>query len=211
MAYLLQNRAERRRSHRRKSVALPWLCLSKKKKTSPTNDALGRPSTISYPDNRKSIYGYDANGNKTDDTEYGTDGTFKNTHTDYDSLNRPATVTYPDGGRQVTTYYPQGWVEDSIDENHNDTHSVYDAAGRKTTQTAGFGSMQAQETDYGYDANGNQTTLAVGGQLQSTTGYDSLNRATTVLYPQPSGEAMVGPSVTQLDADGRKISQTDLA
>jgi RHS repeat-associated protein len=171
-------------------------------------DSMGRPVTIEQPDGKKSVYVYDpATGNRTDDYEYGTDGTtFRNTHTDYDTLNRPITVTYPDGGKTSTQYYPQGWVMDSIDENQVDTHFVVDNAGRKNSQTT-TGTGLSQETQFAYDADGNQTTLTVDGQEQYTTQYDNLNRAVTVSYPG----GIAGPSVTQYDNDGRKIAQIDQA
>jgi RHS repeat-associated protein len=182
----------------------------KQRQTNDFYDAMGRAATIQYPDNRMSVYGYDPNGNRTDDTEYGTDGSSRNTHTDYDSLNHPVTVTYPDTNRTISVYDGQGRVTDSYDENGSHTHYDYDNAGRRLDMIAGVGSIN-QESQYGYDANGNQTTLTVAGQLQSTTGYDTLNRATTVTYPQPAGQAYVNPSITVYDADGRKTQTIDQA
>ena len=157
-----------------------------------------------------SAYGYDANGNRTSDSEYGKDHTLHLTQTQYDSLNHPATVLYVDGGRTISVYDGQGRVTDSFDENGNQTHYDYDQAGRRTDSIAGYNGAKPQETVYGYDNNGNQTTVMVGGQLQSTTGYDSLNRVATVTYPQPAGGNVL-PVVTGYDPDGRKVSQNDMA
>ncbi len=173
-------------------------------------DAAGRAATIQYPDTRKSVYVYDNNGNRVTDSEYGTDGTVHVTYTGYDTLNHPATVAYLDGSKTISAYDGQGRVTDSFDENGNQTHYDYDQAGRRIDQYAGFNGGQPQETNYGYDNNGNQTSVMVGGVLQSTTGYDALNRAATVSYPQPSGQSIL-PVVTTFDPDGRKISQNDMA
>jgi RHS repeat-associated protein len=183
----------------------------KKRDTSHFYDAQGRVASIVYTDKRESVYGYDNEGHRTSDTEYGTDKSPHSTTTKYDDLGRSVAVTYADGGHVSTTYYPQGWVEDTIDENGNDTHFVYDSAGRKTSQTTAYQTGLDQETDFGYDADGNQTTLTVAGQLQSTTQYDGMNRAATIVYPQPGGPAIVGPFITQYDNDGRKTGQVDQA
>ena len=173
-------------------------------------DPQGRPISIQYPDGRKSVYQYDANGNKTYDYEYGWDNTLLVTHTEYDSLNHPATIIYPDNSAVTSVYDGQGRVTDSYDENGHDTHTVYDQDSRAVTVIAGYLSpLGSQETDSTYDGNGNQTTIIVSGVLQSTTGYDSLNRPATVT--PGNGQVMVQSIITTYDSDGRKVSQNDLA
>ena len=47
--------------------------------------------------------------------------------------------------------------------------------------------------------------------MQSTTQYDSLNRAATIVYPTALGPGLCGAFITVYDADGRKAKTIDQA
>ena len=83
----------------------------KNRQTSTFYDSMGRPNQIEMPDGRKSVYAYDANGNRTSDSETGTDGTSRSTDTTYDQLNRAVTVNYPDGTHTASVTYPQSSIQ----------------------------------------------------------------------------------------------------
>jgi len=166
-------------------------------------DSMGRPVTVQQPDSRKSVYGYDANGNRVEDTEYGTDGTSRSTNTVYDQINRAVTVQYPDGSHTASAYDPQSRVVDSFDENNNDTHNVYDQASRKLTVIAGYNSNVAQETDFTYDNDGNQSTMHDARGDNTGYAYDNMNRQTQTTFQDGSS------TMTTYDNDGRKISFRD--
>jgi len=177
----------------------------KQRQISTFYDSMGRPVTIEQPDNRKSVYEYDANGNRIEDTEYGTDGTNRSTGTVYDQINRAVTVNYPDGTHTASVYDPQSRVTDSFDENNNDTHSVYDQDSRKTTVVAGYSSAVAQETDFTYDNDGNQATMRDANGHTTGYSYDNLNRQTQVNFIDGTF------TMTTYDNDGRKLSFRDQA
>jgi RHS repeat-associated protein len=177
----------------------------KQRQISTFYDSMGRPVTIEQPDNRKSVYEYDANGNRIEDTEYGTDGTNRSTGTVYDQINRAVTVNYPDGTHTASVYDPQSRVTDSFDENNNDTHSVYDQDSRKTTVVGGYNSSVAQETDYTYDNDGNQLTMHDARGNNTGYSYDNLNRQTQVNFIDGTF------TMTTYDNDGRKLSFRDQA
>ena len=173
-------------------------------------DSMGRTKTIQYPDGRKSVYDYDNEGHRTADHEFGTDNSDHETQTIYDSMNHPISIIYPGNSSVGNIYDGQGRVTDSYDENNNHTHFEYDQAGRRAIQVVGIGgTTPAQTTEYGYDNNGNQTGVTVASVLQSTTGYDALNRPATVIMG--NGQVSVQPMITTYDNDGRKLSQNDLA
>ena len=176
-------------------------------------DAMGRSVSVQYPDGREVTFGYDNEGNKTSQTTIGSNGAgSQSSFTHYDLLGRADAVTNTDGFSFTRMIHDgQGRMIDTVDELGNDTHTDYDQASRRLDTIAGFGTAQAQETQYGYDNNGNVTTVSVGNVLQSTTGYDSLNRAATVTYQQPLNEPAIQPVITTYDADSRKLSQTDQA
>ena len=166
-------------------------------------DSMGRSVSIQYPDNRFVTYGYDNEGHKISETTIGSNNAGSLTsYTHYDLLGRADAVTNTDGFSFTRTVYDgQGRVTDSYDELGNDTHTDYDQASRKLDVIAGSG---LQTTAFTYDNNGNVLTVSVAGVNQSTTSYNSLNRATTISY---QGSAL--PVITSYDADSRKLSQTD--
>jgi len=89
----------------------------------------------SAPLGRTTSYVYDANGNKTSETD-------ANNHTttyQYDALNRLTLTTYPDNTTTKYTYDFRNNVIDATDQLGRVTHNVYDLAGRSTSATTANG------------------------------------------------------------------------
>jgi trimeric autotransporter adhesin len=113
------------------------------------------------------------------------------------------TYTYDSDGEQTSATSPDGNVSGSNAGNYT-TVSAYNSDGQKTSVTKAGGSgatVTPRTTHYGYDANGNQTTLEDARGYVTTTAYNADNKAT--LVTNPDGDA----TLTCYDGDGN-VAQT---
>jgi RHS repeat-associated protein len=104
----------------------------------------------------------------------------------YDPLNRltgkvdPAAGTIP--ANTITTVYDlQNRVTNVSDTYGNTLAMVYDAIGRKTSQTDTSPTLSAKTVSYQYDAAGNRTRLTWPDGYYAAYGYDAVNHPTTVI------------------------------
>ncbi len=141
----------------------------------------------------------------------------------YDDYRRPRSVTTPGHNTAVTAYSyydANGTGEDYSHTDANVTHTVspsgkkgtivYDENRRKITVTVAVGTSDAATTSYGYDNNGNLTSVISpkeqSGQpfanKSTTTGYDARNRIGWIKDPLGNTTSFT------YDAAGRKASIT---
>jgi RHS repeat-associated protein len=106
--------------------------------------------------------------------------------------------TYNSDGEQLTQVAPDGNVSGANAGNYTTT-TAYAADGGKTSVTQGNGSGYTdtpRQTQYGYDGDGNQTTVEDARGYTTTTKYNADDEATMV--SNPDGDA----SLTCYDGDG---------
>jgi RHS repeat-associated protein len=161
-------------------------------------DALGNLIQTVAPLSRTSSSTYDANGNKTSDT----DARGNTTSYQYDALNRLVTTTYPDKTTSTRTYDFRNNVVTETDQGGNVTLHAYDLAGRQTSVTRGYGSSNPSTTSYTYDAAGRKTSET--DSLGHTTGYtyDEAGRLIAI-------SGVKGNTSYTYDDAGNRISSTD--
>jgi RHS repeat-associated protein len=95
------------------------------------------------------------------------------------------TYAYDGDGEQTSTVSPDGNLSGANAGNYT-TVTAYNADGNVTSTAAGGGSgatITPRVTSYGYDANGNQTTVQDARGYTTTTGYDAADQATMVTDP----------------------------
>ncbi len=148
-------------------------------------DGLGRECAVSNPT-------YSGSGPVSctasqNPAQTGTDGI---TYFAYDALGRKKLQTQPDGSTESWTY--TGNTVDFYDEDQDHWQRTSDALGRLTkvleNDPAGSGTLSL-ETDYGYDALNNLTSVnQLGGSGDTSRtrgfGYDSLSRLTSANNPE---------------------------
>lgn len=143
-------------------------------------DGAGHVTSVTDPAGNRTTYGYDANGNRTTVTDpAGRVTTYR-----YDAANRLTQVVNPAGKITTTTYDPAGNVTAVTDPTGAKTTHIYDAANRPIATTTprgnAAGANPAQHTTtFGYDANGNQTSVTDPTAAVTRTSYDTLNRSVT--------------------------------
>jgi RHS repeat-associated protein len=160
----------------------------------------GPPSSTLDSLGRTTSYTYDSNGNTTSYTDPS-----HNTYTyAYDALNRLTQIGLP---TQPKTYYTFSYdfrnhIVDSIDPAGNDTHNMFDAAGRLVSVTNGYGSSVATTTNYVYYNDG---------KVQSVT--DALGNSTNYTYDAAGNLISVQRGTVAVnfayDNARNRISQTD--
>ncbi len=123
--------------------------------TETTYDALGRTTSIKYPDNETVNYTYDAGGNLSQVTGYAT-------YTNHNALGQAQGVVYGNG---VTTTY-------QYDSTNNRLSSII------TTKTTDPGSLAYINRTYTYDNGGNVKKIKdfINNSRTQTFVYDELNR-----------------------------------
>ncbi|NWF65696.1 MAG: RHS repeat protein, partial [Chloroflexi bacterium] len=135
--------------------------------TTTTHDALGRPLTVTAPDNTSTTYSYDGL------TTTVTDANGHSTTTDMDVWGRTTVVTPPSGPAVMFTYDPLGNLLTA--ERGGATMTLtYDNAGRKLTMD----DPDMGDWSYTYDALGDLLTQTDARGCVLTMTYDSLNRLT---------------------------------
>lgn len=165
-------------------------------KTSWTYNQDGQPVTKTDPDGNTTSYGYDAAGNLVTTTgpavtvqSYGTTAgsTSPVTRYGYDTFGDQTQAEDPDGNVTTTAYDPAGRVS-SV------TQPPYTPPGSSSAITA--------VTRYGYDEDGNLTSVTDPlGNVTSYT-YDALGDVTSATTP-------LGTTSYTYDADGEQLSATD--
>lgn len=90
-----------------------------------------------------------------------------------DALGNRTTYAYDAASRMVSVFEPATTAGGSAVESRYE----YDALDRLVSQTAAYGTADAQQTKFGYDAVGNRISLTDAGDNVTTWHYDALNRA----------------------------------
>ncbi|MFE2346063.1 DUF6531 domain-containing protein [Kitasatospora cineracea] len=131
--------------------------------TSYTYDADGQLSTTTDPLGHVTTYGYDSEGNRTTVT---------------DAAGKTWTSTFDWAGDNTSTTDPLG----------NKTTSTYDKNKRQTTVVSARGNASGANpatytTTFGYDANGNRTSITGPTGAVATVAYDEVNRPVTATDP----------------------------
>jgi RHS repeat-associated protein len=163
-------------------------------------DDQGRLIQTLYPDTFSEYSSYDANGNRTSST----DKLGRVAYYFYDALNRLTNTLYADDTSTSTVYDDLGRVQFGIDARGVTNAPGYDVAGRRVAMTNAYGVANVQTVSfYGYDANGNQTTLTDARNNTTTNVFDALNRTVEVDYPDGT------KTFTGYDAAGRRVAETN--
>lgn len=131
-------------------------------------DALGRVKGATRGGVSMS-YAYDADGNRTQRTDY--NGAV--TSYTYDNLNRLTQIAYPDTTTAAYAYDAISRLTTATNQNGAVT-IAYDNRNRVQSVTDVFG----RAISYGYDANGNRTSMSLGTLAGTSYTYDALNRPT---------------------------------
>ncbi|WP_137940419.1 RHS repeat domain-containing protein, partial [Chitinivorax sp. B] len=165
-------------------------------------DALNRLVESTDALGRRTVYAYDAAGNRISSSLYDVGGTVPavvNRYR-YDAANRLVEESI-DGVAGSTVYgYDHAGNKTSVtDGNGHTTLYTYDANRRLETQTDAEGNV----TRYGYDAVGNRTHLTNGAGKTTTYRYDSLRQLVEEI------DANQISVKHQYDAVGNRIADTD--
>ncbi len=161
-------------------------------------DALGRAVTVRYPDSTYSWNVYDAEGRRIQTRDRGG----RITSYAYDDLGRPVTTFHPGSEWTANAYDNRGAVTLTEDAEGRWTRYAYDAAGRRTSTVEGGPGGATRTTSYGYDRNGNQTSVTDANGT-TTTQYDAMNRPTTITFPNGRRR------ITEYDLLGRRTASVD--
>jgi RHS repeat-associated protein len=164
--------------------------------TKTSYDPDGRALTVSDGDHFTSQNSYDLMGNLVSNT----DQNGKTTHNWFDALNRLFLSLDPDGHFSQTLYDAAGQTVGSVDGAGDVTMSTLDGDGEQTAQMDGNSN---NVTDWGYNADGAQTSET--DPDQNPTRYLTDGYGEVVGTVDPLGNV----NQTVLDADGRVASITD--
>ncbi len=138
-------------------------------------DAQARQTKRTGPAGRASLTTYDPAGLR----KTATDPSGRVTTFTYGPSGQPSAVTYSDAGTPGVTdiEYDAAGRQVLMADGSGTSHRAYNAFGQLTSQTTGAGST----IGYGYDGNGNQTSLTYPGAGQTVTRtFDNANRLSAV-------------------------------
>jgi len=172
-------------------------------------------------------YTYDANGNLVREIRYDVTGIaipadpasalavalHRVSQSKYDILDRPIEHIDPAGKSSFTAYDSAGRVLTTTDELLRVTTNSYDMAGRLTQVTmpdadgSGATTTDIPIIKYGYDYNGNQTSITDPSNYITSYEYDFLNRKTKATLPDPD---LNGPTNPGPDGNGPQVSPVNL-
>ncbi|MCF6521540.1 RHS repeat protein [Streptomyces sp. JJ36] len=147
-------------------------------------DARGLLASATDPLGRTTRYGYDGRGLLTSVTNpAGARTTYA-----YDAAGRLTLTTGPDGATTRRTYDAAGNLTSETDPLGNTTTHRYDTANRLVATVSPRGNADGADpadhtTTYGYDANGNRTSVTGPTGAVTTTAYDDVDRAVRVTDP----------------------------
>ncbi|MFF4219382.1 FG-GAP-like repeat-containing protein [Streptomyces nondiastaticus] len=152
--------------------------------TTYTYDGRGLLRTAKDPLGHTTVYGYDGVGRLTSVK----DATGRTATYEYDGENRLTKTVNPAGKAATRAYDANGNLTTVTDALGNKTTYAYDKANRLIAEVSPRGNAQgadaaAYTTSYGYDANGNRTTVTDPTGAVTTTSYDSLGRPVSVTDP----------------------------
>ena len=156
-----------------------------------TPPAQDLPCATINPDDVVTQLGYDAQGDQTSSSTPDGNG----------SQLATSTNTYDADGERTTQVAPDGNVSGANAGNYTTT-TVWNADAEQTSVTQGNGSGYTdtpRTTGYGYDGDGNQTTVQDARGYTTTTTYNADDEAT--LVTDPDGNA----SLTCYDGDGNTV------
>ncbi|HEV8436077.1 MAG TPA: DUF6531 domain-containing protein, partial [Thermoanaerobaculia bacterium] len=186
--------------------------------TSYTYDPRGRVAsltrTISSTVSERIEYDYDPNTGQRSadrflDNSSGSFVTRKSVSYAYDSFGRLAQITYPDAAKVTYAYDAAGTLSTVQDENHQNppdpgpnTFYSYNATGAvaNVSQTLGGGLIS---TSYGYDVQGNLTSVTDPNGNLTTYTYDDFGRTTKQVSP------VTGTTTYAYDLAGNLLTTTD--
>ena len=144
-------------------------------------DALNRRTSMNYPDNSAESYHYDPAGNMDAYTNRaGNQQTLV-----YDNRNRPTSSSWNDSGvtPTVTTVYdPASRVTSVINSNATITRSYFDD-NRLHTETVTYPDSVQRTVTYGYDADGNRSSLNYPTGYNFTYDYTQRNQLKDIVFP----------------------------
>jgi RHS repeat-associated protein len=142
--------------------------------TNYTYDALARVTGITDPLNRTTSATYDGAGNRLTVL----DASHQTTTYGYDATNRMTSVTYSDGVTPNVTNvtYDNDNQRTAMIDGTGTSSWVYDSLHRMTSSNNGAG----QTVGYGYDLNGQMTSITYPGSHVVQRGYDTAGRLTSV-------------------------------
>ncbi|WP_308190751.1 FG-GAP-like repeat-containing protein [Streptomyces sp. HPF1205] len=152
--------------------------------TTYTYDPRGLLSSVTDPLGHVTGYGYNDAGQLTTVT----DAAGHTTTYTYDPAGNVKTTTDPAGKVTTDTYDSAGNLASVTDPLGNTTTYTYDKNGLLLSTVSPRGNVTgankaAFTTSYGYDANGNRTTVTDPSGATTVTGYDALNRVVSVTDP----------------------------
>jgi RHS repeat-associated protein len=155
-------------------------------------DPLDRVSSVTDPLNRTTRFAYDGVGNQLTLT----DASNRVTTNGYDAANQLTSIQYSDGRTpNVTFTYTRNGLRETMSDGTGTTTYTYDSLNRLVSQRNGAG----QVVSYGYDLNGNRTSITYPNAHAVTRTYDDANRLTgitdwlahtTAFTPDPDGNTV---------------------
>lgn len=165
--------------------------------TTYTNDALGRPTTITDPLGHATRMSYDTDGNLASVTD-------PDSHTTtygYDGANERTSVTRPDGTTQTSSYDGDGRLTAQTNGAGNKMTYAYDPRGDMISSTDPLN----RRTNYGYDLAGNRTSVTDPQSRTATYGHDAANELTSISF----SDGGTPPITYGYNANGQRTSMSD--
>jgi RHS repeat-associated protein len=166
--------------------------------TNYTNDTMGRPTTVTYPDSSTVTFAYDANGNRTSTTE--STGT---TTWAYNALNLVTSETK--GTDSISYGYDAGGRKTSQTDQAGVTVTYgYDGMNRLTSASRG----PTWNASYSYDSNSNLVSQTNPNGTTVTLGHNSADWLTSVVNKKSDGTTLSSFTYAY-NTDGLRSSVTE--